>query len=80
MELVQTETWLEKRPDANGKIEAVNITAEIWTEAMQSALDADGALHIPARLQPYYIDGPLVLRSGQKLSADLLAEIRCRIC
>ena len=84
MELVRTETWLEKRPDANGKIEAVNITAEIWTEAMQSALDADGALHIPARLQPYYIDGPLVLRSGQKLSADLLAEIRlkpgCNTC
>lgn len=84
MELVRTETWLEKRPDANGRIEAVNITAEIWTQAMQSALDADGKLHIPARPQPYYIDGPLILQSGQRLSADLSAEIRlkpgCNTC
>ncbi len=84
MKLVRTETWVEKRLEANGKIEAVNITAEIWTQAMQSALDADGTLHIPARPRPYYIDGPLILQSGQKLSADLSAEIRlkpgCNTC
>jgi hypothetical protein len=45
---------------------------------MQATLDAQGTLHIPARPQPYYIDGPLVLKSGQKLSADPTAEIRLK--
>jgi hypothetical protein len=45
---------------------------------MQATLDAQGALHIPARTQPYYLDGPLVLKSGQKLSADPTAEIRLK--
>jgi hypothetical protein len=41
-------------------------------------------LHIPAREKPYYLDGPLVLKSGQKLTADPKAEIRlkpgCNTC
>jgi len=74
--LVRTETWTEQWPDAAGKAETRNVTAELWTQAMQATLDAHGSLHIPAREQPYYLDGPLVLKSGQKLSADPTAEIR----
>jgi acetyl esterase len=74
--LVRTATWAEKWPDASGKIESRNVTAEVWTAAMQATLDAQGTLHIPARPQPYYLDGPLILKSGQKLSADPTAEIR----
>jgi acetyl esterase/lipase len=76
--LVRTETWTEKWPDASGKAEARNVTAEVWTQAMQATLDAQGTLHIPARAKPYYLDGPLVLKSGQKLSADPTAEIRLK--
>ena len=76
--LVRTETWTEKWPDAAGKAETHNVTAEVWTQAMQATLDAQGTLHIPARPQPYYLDGPLVLKSGQKLSADPTAEIRLK--
>jgi polygalacturonase len=76
--LVRTEKWTEQWPDAAGKIETRNVTAEVWTKAMQAVLDADGKLHIPARAQPYYLDGPLVLKSGQKLSADPTAEIRLK--
>ena len=76
--LVRTEKWTEQWPDAAGKIETRNVTAEVWTKAMQSVLDADGKLHIPARAQPYYLDGPLILKSGQKLSADPTAEIRLK--
>jgi len=36
---------------------------------MQATLDAQGTLHVPARDKPYYHDGPLVLKSGQKLTA-----------
>ena len=82
--LVRTETWTEKWPDASGRAETRNVTAEVWTQAMQATLDAQGTLHIPARAQPYYLDGPLVLKSGQKLSADPTAEIRlkpgCNTC
>ena len=77
-QLVRTETWTEKWPDASGKAETRNVTAELWTQAMQATLDAQGTLHIPARAQPYYLDGPLVLKSGQKLSADPTAEIRLK--
>jgi hypothetical protein len=76
--LVRTEKWTEKWPDASGKAETRNVTAEVWTKAMQATLDAQGTLHIPARAQPYYLDGPLVLKSGQKLSADPTAEIRLK--
>jgi hypothetical protein len=43
---------------------------------MQAALDRDGLLHIPARAEPYYIDGPLVMTSFARLTADPQAEIR----
>ena len=82
--LVRSETWTEKWPDAAGKMETRSVTAEIWTQAMQAALDAQNSLHIPAREKPYYLDGPLVLKSGQQLTADPKAEIRlkpgCNTC
>lgn len=76
--LVRTETWTEKWPNASGQIESRSVTAEIWTSALQTVLDAQGSLHIPARQGPYYLDGPLVLKSGQKLTADPKAEIRLK--
>ena len=35
-------------------------------------------MHLPKRDQPYYLDGPIVLKSGQKLTADAKAEIRLK--
>ena len=82
--LLRTETWTENWPDASGAMETRTVTAEVWTQAMQADLDADGRLHIPAREKPYYLDGPIVLKSGQKLTADAKAEIRlkpgCNTC
>lgn len=75
---VRMETWIEKWPDKAGQLQAVRGTAAVWTEAFQKDLDADGTLHIPLRDKPYYLDGPLVLKSGQKLTADLKAEIRLK--
>lgn len=75
---VRTGTWTEKWPDKNGQIQTISVTAEVWTEAFQADLDADGNLHIPAREKPYYLDGPLVMKSGQKLTADAKAEIRLK--
>lgn len=82
--LVRTETWTEKWPDVTGKAETRTVTAEVWSAAFQAELDAKGSLHIQARGKPYYLDGPLILRSGQKLTADAKAEIRlkpgCNTC
>lgn len=82
--LARTEAWTEQWPDAAGKIEARAVTAEVWTDAMQACLEAQGRLHIPARDKPYYLDGPLVLKSGRRLTADPQAEIRlkpgCNTC
>jgi hypothetical protein len=75
---VVTETWAEVVPDAGGTFETRSVTAEIWTQAMQAALDAQGSLHIPARDKPYYLDGPLVLKSGHTLIADPKAEMRLK--
>lgn len=75
---VRTETWTEMWPDGSGKSTPQSITAEIWTQAMQTALDTQGTLHIPAREKPYYLDGPLVLKSGYTLTADRHAEIRLK--
>ncbi len=82
--LVHTESWSEKWSNGTGAVEERNVTAEIWTAAMQASLDETGSLHIPARNQPYYIDGPLILKSGRELTADPTAEIRlkpgCNTC
>jgi hypothetical protein len=76
--LVRTETWIEKWPEVSGSLESRVVTAEVWTAAFQAELDRVGTLHIPAREQPYYLDGPVVLRSGQKLIAEAKAEIRLK--
>jgi len=75
---VRTETWTEMWPDGSEKSTPQSVTSEVWTEAMQAALDAQGSLHIPAREKPYYLDGPLVLKSGYTLTADRHAEIRLK--
>jgi hypothetical protein len=43
--LVRNEAWTEKWPDAAGKLETREVTAEVWTQAMQASLDAQGTLH-----------------------------------
>lgn len=75
---VSTGTWTETWPDKDGQLQTMEVTADLWTEAFQADLDADGVLHIPAREKPYYLDAPLVIKSGQKLTADAKAEIRLK--
>lgn len=76
--LVTRGSWEEKWPDKSGKLQARVVTAELWTKAMQAALDQNSELRIPAREKPYDLDGPLTLKSGQKLIADPKAEIRLK--
>jgi len=74
--LVQAGNWTELWPDAAGKSQPRAVTGEVWTAAIQAALDQHNTVSIPARTQPYYLDAPLVLKPGQSLTADAKAEFR----
>ena len=82
--LARRATWTESWPDASGPIESREVTSEIWNTAIQAALDKDNAAFLPKRDQPYYLDGPILLKSGQTLTAAPDAEIRlkpgCNTC
>jgi hypothetical protein len=71
-------TWTESWPLPTGEFESREVTEAIWNDAIQAALDVSNAVHLPKRDQPYYIDGPIILKSGQKLTADPDAEIRLK--
>ncbi|HNX04908.1 MAG TPA: hypothetical protein PKI32_05365 [Opitutales bacterium] len=74
---VWTGTWREVAAAPDGKGLVTNAVAgEIWTEAIQATLAAAGAVFVPSREKPYYLDGPIVLSSGQTLVADPAAEFR----
>lgn len=77
-QLVRTETWTERWPNDSGEIEMRMVTAAIWNDAIQAALGKDNTVHFPKREEPYYLDGPIVLKSGQRLTADPEAEIRLK--
>lgn len=77
-ELVHTGNWTEVWPDADGKPETRPVSGEIWTAAIQAALDEHQSVFLPGREAPYYLDGPIVLRSGCRLLADPQAEIRLK--
>jgi len=74
--LVRTGSWTEVWPDPDGMDCPRTVTGEVWTAAIQASLDRHATVRIPGRSQPYYLDGPIVLKSGQSLVADAKAEFR----
>lgn len=81
---LRSAAWTELWPDADGQAQPREVSGEFWNDAIAAALSDHGAVHLPKRTQPYYLDGPIVLKSGQKLTADADAEIRlkpgCNTC
>ncbi|MBI5820801.1 MAG: hypothetical protein HZA88_17675 [Verrucomicrobia bacterium] len=76
--LVTVGTWSEIQPGAHGGEQTNTVTGEIWTAAIQAALDKHRGVFLPARDKPYYLDGPVVLRSGCRFAADPRTEIRLK--
>lgn len=54
------------------------VSAKVWTRALQKALDENVTVHIPASLATIYLDGPVVIRSGQRLLIDDGVELRLK--
>jgi hypothetical protein len=75
-DLVRTDVWKERWPDAAGVIQTHTVTGELWTAAIQKTIDRANTVYIPARKQPYYLDNPIVLKSGQSLVAATNAVFR----
>lgn len=76
--LTTTGSWVEMWPDVRGGEEQREVTGRIWTAAIQACLDQHASVFLPASEEPYYLDGPVVMKSGQRLIADRHAEIRLR--
>mgnify|MGYP003639855795 CR=1 FL=1 len=76
--LPRSETWTETWLDESGATLPIEVTGEIWTDVFQSRLTREKVLHIPARAKPYYLDGPLVMETGDRIMADPMAEIRLK--
>ena len=74
--LIHRDTWSENWTDSDGQLVQREVSDEIYTLAFQAAIDKYKHLHIKARKKPYYLDGPLILRSGDSIKADPTAEIR----
>ncbi len=77
-ELVTSDAFEERWPGPDGEEQTVGVTAEIWTAAIQAALDANGCAFIPGREAPYYLDAPIIMRSGYRLLLDTTAEMRLK--
>ncbi len=77
-DLVKEGQWTEMWPGNDGKPETRHVTGEVWNAAIQAALDKSGGVILPKQDIPYYLDGPIILKSGQFLIADPDAEIRLK--
>ena len=76
--LALSQSWTEAWPDGRGGQTTVPVQGKIWNSAIAASLTKHGAAYLPKREEPYYLDGPIVLMTGQRLSADRDAEIRLK--
>jgi len=76
--LVTQGEWEERRPDEAGEMKTLAVRGELWSAALQAALDAHRKVFIPARPEPYYLDAPLILSSGRTLILAPGTQMRLR--
>ena len=76
--LVRPGQWSEQWLTSAGQPEVRQVHGEIWNDAIQAALARSETVHLARRADPYYLDGPIVLKSGQTFQADPEAEIRLK--
>jgi hypothetical protein len=74
--LAVTASWTEVWPSAGGGEATHVVEAKLWNAPIRATLAKHGAVFLPKRDKPYYINDPIVLKSGQRLCADREAEIR----
>ena len=70
--------WTDLWPDGHGGTITRQVRASVWNAAIQAALQQSSSVYLPRRAVPYYLDSPIILKSGQHLSAASDAEIRLK--
>jgi len=75
---IRREQWTEIWPDADGQPRKRDVAGEVWNDAIEAAFQESDHVRLAKRAQPYYLDRPIVLRSGQSLLADPETEIRLK--
>jgi hypothetical protein len=77
--LVRSETWQQAWDPESRQMGAVHsVTGSIWSDAIASCLQENGCVFIPKTPAPVYIDRPIVLHSGDRLSVHPETEIRLK--
>jgi hypothetical protein len=78
--LVRDEEWQQKwQPDAREMGQVHNMAGIIWSDAIERCLAENGSVFIPKFEAPIYIDRPIVLQSGNRLSVHPETEIRLKV-
>jgi len=79
-DLARHESWQQLwDAEARAMGELREVSGAIWSDAIERCLGDNGSAYIPKADEPYYIDRPIVLKSGDRLVAHPDAEIRLKI-
>ncbi len=68
--------WAECWPGEDGAAVECVVRGRVWSDVIEAALAHADVVRLPDRGEPYYLDRPIQLSSGQSLLADPGAEIR----
>jgi len=73
----QKKTWTQKwDPDARRAGEPHEVTGTVWSDAIERCLADHGGAFIPQMDEPVYLDRPIVLKTGDRLTVHPETEIR----
>lgn len=78
--LMRDETWTQAWNPQSRCTESVHeVRGQVWSDAISHCLRRHGAAYIPWSAHPVYIDRPIVLNSGNRLTVHPDTEIRLRV-
>lgn len=77
-EFVRKGNWVEGKANTDGLWIEEEVSGEIWSDAIQNALDQNTLVYIPSSFVPVYIDKPIILNSGNCLKLEKETEIRLK--
>ena len=70
-------TWQQKWDADRAAVgEPHSVTGRVWSDAFEAALAENKALYVPAMDEPIYIDRPIVLSGGHRLTVHPATQVR----
>ena len=76
-DMAQERTWQQKYCGESRTVTDIHsVSGRVWSDAIEKCLSEHGSVFIPDMDESVYIDRPVVLKSGNRLTAHPEAEIR----